>query len=80
MLETAREVACLTYDEAAARLGRGSDWLVRLETGFGVASSEEVARILVEYGVREAGASDMIIDMARRVASPPPWLAAHTPG
>ena len=37
-----------------------------------------MARILVEYGVREARAADTIIDMARRVAAPPPWLAPHT--
>ena len=56
MLLTAREVAGLSYDEAAARLGCEADWLVRVETGFAVASPEEVARILVEYGVREASA------------------------
>jgi hypothetical protein len=49
-----------------------------VETGFAAAGPEEVARILVEYGVREARAADTIIDMARRVASPPPWLAPHT--
>jgi hypothetical protein len=78
MLTTAREVACLSYDEAAARLGCEADWLVRVETGFAVAGPEEVARILVEYGVRAAAAADTIIDMARRVAAPPPWLAPHT--
>ncbi len=78
MLQTAREVAGLSYDEAAERLGREADWLVRVETGFAAVSPEEVARILVGYGVRGAAAADVIIDMARRVASPPPWLAAHT--
>ncbi len=37
-----------------------------------------MARILVEYGVREARAAGTMIDMARRAASPPPWLAGHT--
>jgi hypothetical protein len=78
MLQTAREVAELSYDQAAARLGCAADWLVRVETGFAAAGPEEVARILVEYGVREARAADTIIDMARRVAAPPPWLAPHT--
>jgi len=78
MLQTAREVAGLSYDQAAARLGCESDWLVRVETGFAAADPAEVARILVEYGVREAKAADTVIDMARRVAAPPPWLAPHT--
>jgi hypothetical protein len=78
MLQKAREVVGLSYDQAAARLGCETDWLVRAETGFAVAGPEEVARILVEYGVREARAADTIIDMARRAAAPPPWLAAHT--
>ena len=78
MLQTAREVAGLSYDEAAARLGCEADWLVRVETGFAAAGPDEVARILVEYGVREARAADTIIDMARRAAAPPPWLAPHT--
>ena len=78
MLRTAREIAGLSYDQAAARLGREPDWLVRVETGFAVADPEQVARILVAYGVREARAADTIIDMARRVAAPPPWLAGHT--
>jgi transcriptional regulator with XRE-family HTH domain len=69
MLQTARELACLSYEEAAARLGCEADWLVRVETGFAAAGPEEVARILVEYGVREARAADTIIDMARRVAA-----------
>ena len=70
MLKTAREVAYLSYDEAAARLGCEADWLVRVETGFAVAGPEEVARFLVEYGVRGAAAADMMIDMARRVVQP----------
>jgi Domain of unknown function (DUF5753)/Helix-turn-helix domain len=78
MLQTAREVVELSYDEAAVRVGCEADWLVRVETGFAVATPEEVARILVEYGVRAANAADTIIDMARRVATPPPWLAPHT--
>jgi hypothetical protein len=77
MLKTAREVVGLSYDEAAARLGCEADWLVRVETGFAVAPPEQVARILVEYGVREAQVADQMIDMARRAAAPPPWLAPH---
>ena len=77
MLKTAREVAGLSYDEAAAQVGRQADWLVRVETGFAVAGPEEVTRILVAYGVREAAAADTMIDMARRAAAPPPWLAPH---
>jgi len=78
MLTTAREVASLSYDEAAARVGCEADWLVRVETGFAVAGPDEVARILVEYGVRGAALADAVIDMARRAAAPPPWLAPHT--
>jgi hypothetical protein len=78
MLQTAREVAGLSHDEAAARLRREADWLVRVETGFAAASPDEVARIVVGYGVREARAADSMIDLARRVAAPPPWLAPHT--
>jgi transcriptional regulator with XRE-family HTH domain len=78
MLQTAREVAGLSYDQAAARLGCEADWLVRVETGFAVAGPDEVARILAGYGVRESIAADTMIDVARRVAAPPPWLAAHT--
>ena len=77
MLKTAREIVGLSYDEAATRLGCDADWLVRLETGFAAAVPEEVARILVEYGVRDARAADTMIDLARRVAAPPPWLAPH---
>ena len=78
MLMKAREIAGLSYDAAAARLGCEADWLIRVETGFVVAAPEMVARILVEYGVREAGAADQMIDLARRAAAPPPWLAPHT--
>lgn len=78
MLTKVREIAGLSYDEAAARLGCEADWLVRVETGFAVAGPEEVARILVAYGAREAKVADRMIDMARRAASPPPWLAPHT--
>jgi transcriptional regulator with XRE-family HTH domain len=78
MLQTTREVAGLSYDQAAARLGCEPDWLVRVETGFAVVGPDEVARILTGYGVREARAADTIIDMARRAAAPPPWLAPHT--
>ena len=78
MLQKVRELAELSYDEAAARLGREADWLIRLETGITVADPDEVARILVEYGAREARAADQIIDMARRAANPPPWIAGHT--
>jgi transcriptional regulator with XRE-family HTH domain len=78
MLKTAREIVGLSYDEAAAQLGREADWLIRVETGFAVPTQEEVARILVEYGVREANAADQIIDLARRAAAAPSWLAPHT--
>jgi hypothetical protein len=78
MLEKAREVVGLSYDDAATRLGREADWLIRVETGFATVTPEEVARILFEYGVREAKVADQIIDLSRRVASPPPWLSAHT--
>jgi transcriptional regulator with XRE-family HTH domain len=78
MLKTAREVVGLSYDEAAAQLGREADWLIRVETGFVVPTPEEVARILVEYGVREASAADQMIDLARRTADSPSWLAPHT--
>lgn len=78
MLKTAREIVGLSYDEAATRLGCEADWLIRVETGFAVAGPDEVARILVEYEVRGASAADQIIDLARRAAAPPPWLAPHT--
>lgn len=78
MLEKAREIVGLSYDEAAERLGREADWLIRVETGFATATPEDVARILIEYGVREARASDRVIDLARRAASPPQWLGPHT--
>jgi transcriptional regulator with XRE-family HTH domain len=78
MLTRTREIVGLSYDEAAARLGCEADWLIRVETGFAVAGPDEVARILVEYGVRDALVADRMIDLARRVAAPPPWLAAHT--
>lgn len=78
MLQKAREAVSLSYDEAASRLGCEADWLVRVEIGFAVAGSEEVARILVEYGMREAAVADTVIDLARRAADPPHWLARHT--
>lgn len=77
-LRTVREAADLSYDQAAALLGREADWLARVETGFAVATPEEVARILVEYGVRDTIAADRVIDLARRAAAPPSWLAPHT--
>ncbi len=77
-LQKIRELAELSYDDAAARLGRDPDWLVRVETGFVVPSPEETARILIEYGAREARVADTVIEMARRASSPPPWLAPHT--
>jgi hypothetical protein len=78
MLMTVREVACLSYDEAAAQLSCEADWLVRVETGFAVVGPEEVERILIGYGAREARVADTMIDMARRAAAPPSWLAPHT--
>ena len=77
MLQAAREAAGLSYDAAAARLGCEADWLIRAETGFTVAAPEEVARILAEYGARDAAAAGQMADLARRAAAPPPWLAAH---
>jgi transcriptional regulator with XRE-family HTH domain len=64
MLRKTREVVGLPYDQAAARLGCAADWLVRVETGFAVAAPDEVARILTEYGVREAKVADEMIGMA----------------
>jgi Domain of unknown function (DUF5753)/Helix-turn-helix domain len=78
MLRTAREITGLGYDGAAARLGREADWLARAETGFAAVAPEEVARILTEYGMRAARVADEMIDLARRVAAPPPWLGPHT--
>jgi transcriptional regulator with XRE-family HTH domain len=78
MLTKVREIAELSYDEAAAQLGCEADWLVRVETGFAVPGPDEVARILVGYGAREAKVADDLIDLARRAANPPPWLAKHT--
>jgi hypothetical protein len=78
MLQAAREVAGLSYDVAAARLGCEADWLIRAETGFAVAAPQEVARILAGYGARDATAAGQMIDLSRRAAAPPPWLAAHT--
>jgi transcriptional regulator with XRE-family HTH domain len=77
-LREVREAADLSYDEAAAQLGCEADWLARVETGFAVAAPEEVARMLVEYGARDNPAADKLIDLARRAAAPPPWLARHT--
>jgi hypothetical protein len=78
MLRTAREVVGLSYDQAAARVSREADWLARVETGFAACSPDEVAHILAGYGVRAATAADTMIDLARRVAASPPWLAPHT--
>jgi Domain of unknown function (DUF5753)/Helix-turn-helix domain len=80
MLAKVREdVLGLSYDDAAELLCCDADLLARVETGFEVPGPDEVARILVAYGVREARAADMIIDMAHRAGSPPPWLAPHVP-
>ena len=78
MLRKVREIAGLSPAEAAARLGCEADWLAGVETGFAVASPEEVERILVGYGARGARVADDIIDLARRAAAPPSWLARHT--
>lgn len=78
MLRTTRELVGLSYDAAATRVGCEADWLIRVETGFVAASPEEVARILGGYGVRDDKAADRMIDLARRAAAPPPWLAPHT--
>jgi transcriptional regulator with XRE-family HTH domain len=79
-LQKARELAGLSYDEAAARTGCEAEWLIRVETGFTAAGAGAAERILTAYGLREALTSDKVIDMARRAAAPPPWLAAHAPG
>jgi Helix-turn-helix domain len=42
MRRKTREVVGLSYDQAAARLGCAADWLVRVETGFAVATPDEV--------------------------------------
>ena len=80
MLQTAREIAGLSYDQAAARLGRQADWLIRVETGFAAAGPEEGARILLEYGVREAAAADTVIDMAGGWQPRRPGSACTPPG
>jgi hypothetical protein len=77
MLQKAREIAGLSYDEAATRLDCDADWLVRVETGFAVAVPNEVERILTGYGMRDARGADTMIDLARRAAAPPPWLTRH---
>jgi len=38
-----RQIAGLSYDQAAARLGCEPDWPVRVETGFAAAAPEKVA-------------------------------------
>src|SRR5260370_14893876 len=78
MLRRAREVACLSYDQAAARLGCEADWLGPAETRLAGADPAQAARILAGYGVRGARAAGTMTGMARRAASPPPWLAGHT--
>lgn len=77
-LRTAREAAGLSYDEAAARLDCEADWLIRVETGFAVATPEEVADILAGYGLGGTAPAGKVIDLARRAAAPPSWLAPHT--
>src|ERR1700722_11234472 len=78
-LRKGREIVGLSYDEAAGRIGCEADWLIRVETGFAVAGPEAAEPILAAYGLREAPTSDKVIDMARRAAFPPAWLAAHAP-
>jgi hypothetical protein len=79
MLKRIREeVLHFSYDEAAARLRCEVDWLARVESGFAPVTPEEVSRILVDYEVRGARIADTMIDIARRAADPPPWLAPHT--
>jgi transcriptional regulator with XRE-family HTH domain len=76
-LRKCREIAELSIDEAAARAARDPQWLASVESGFTAAGPEDVTRILIAYGAREARVADTMIDMARRVVSPPPWLTAH---
>lgn len=79
MLKKVREeVLHFSYDEAAARLCCEVDWLARVESGFAPVTPEEVTRILVKYEVRGARIADTMIDIARRAADPPLWLAPHT--
>jgi transcriptional regulator with XRE-family HTH domain len=77
MLKTTREICELSYDEAAQRAECEVDWLIRVETGFATASPAQVERLLERYGVRTARSADSMIDLARRVADSPPWLARH---
>ncbi|WP_253878875.1 helix-turn-helix domain-containing protein [Actinomadura rupiterrae] len=77
MLRTAREVCEFSYDEAAVRAGCEVDWLIRMETGFALVGPEQVERLLERYGVRSAKTAEVMIDLARRLAEPPPWLARH---
>lgn len=75
-LRLTREFVELSYEEAAARVGCASEWLVRVETGFERPSPVEVERVLERYGVREANMAEVMIDLASRPDGPP-WLAGH---
>ncbi|MFC5745031.1 helix-turn-helix domain-containing protein [Actinomadura rugatobispora] len=76
-LQRTREIVGLSYEEAAARTGCESDWLVRVETGFAPPAPAEVERLLERYEVREAKVAELMIDLASRPDGPP-WLAGRT--
>ncbi|QXJ21581.1 helix-turn-helix domain-containing protein [Actinomadura graeca] len=71
-----REAFELSYDAAAARLGRDADWLIRLETGFERVTPEQAREVLDGYGVPPHAMRTVVIDLASR-PSGPPWLAPH---
>jgi transcriptional regulator with XRE-family HTH domain len=75
-LRQTREFLELSYEEAAARTGCASDWLIRVETGFESPAPAEVERILERYQVREARMAEVMIDLASRPEGPA-WLAAY---
>lgn len=75
-LRVAREFLELSYEEAAARAGCDSDWLVRVETGYEWPSPVQVERMMKRYGIRAANMADIMIDLASRPDGPP-WLAEH---
>lgn len=75
-LQRVREFVGGSYGEVALAVGCEVDWLVRVETGFGRPTPEEVEGLLVAYGVREANVAEIMIDLASRPDGPE-WLAAH---
>ena len=57
MLRTAREVAGLSYDQAAARLGCEPDWLIRVETDSRRRTREQVDAFSWRTGCAKPGPS-----------------------